>query len=112
MKVQEELLTTKGMLVPKSMVNLSELFRTQKERPKSTKPERATKTETTIPHGKRFNAEQFLSTKQVEELREMRECSFEPRLSASRSRSRMSTERNRAPKGYDMVVQRLRVGYE
>jgi len=30
------------MLVPKSMVNLSDLFGTQKERPKSSKPETQT----------------------------------------------------------------------
>ena len=42
----------------------------------------------------------------------MRECSFEPRLTASRSQSRLSVERSRTPKGFDTIVQRLRVGYE
>lgn len=94
------------MLVPKSMVNLSDLFGTQKERPKSTRPEK----QAPVPHGKRFNPEQFLSSQQVEELREMRECSFQPAL--TRSKSRASNDDAPAPKGFDTIVQRLRVGHE
>ena len=56
-KAQDELITAKGMLVPKSMVNLSDLFGTQ-ERPKSSRPAK----QTAVPHGKRFNPEQFLSS--------------------------------------------------
>jgi len=40
----------------------------------------------------------------------MRECSFEPNL--TRSKSRTSQDSAPAPKGFDTVVQRLRVGHE
>ena len=43
----------------------------------------------------------------------MRECSFEPKLATARSKSGLSTDRTApAPKGFDTIVQRIRVGYE
>lgn len=99
------------MLVPKSMINLKDFFggklitetneKTEieeiKERPKSGKPLRGTKTQRIVPYNKKFNPDLYMSSTQVAQLREAKECSFEPKL---RSKSKTSVSNERKPIGF------------
>jgi hypothetical protein len=93
--------------VPKNMINLNEMMGSiEYERSKSVIP-----THSNVPHGKRFNANAYLSTTEIELIREAKECTFEPKL---RSKSRSQTRADSmppVPKGFDTMVQRMRIGY-